>query len=112
MSYTITNGKSESVNAGNYHNAVFVGIEKFTSGKGDELLRWKFDIDGRQASAVTGASNPTTKNRFGKFLCGLANKPLVEGTTVEPNDFIGKKYFAVVIANERGSQVEMFTLLA
>ena len=110
--FIIRKSKVESVAAGNYTDAIFRGIEEFKSAKGDDLFRWKFEVGGVQASAVTGNSDPTIKNRLGKFLCALAAKPLAEGTSVEPSEYIGKKYFVVIVQKENGSQVEMFSLLA
>lgn len=110
--WTIGSGKGDSVAPGNYKDAIFKGVEEFESSKGDKLFRWKFEINGVQVNSISGTTAPTTKNKLGKFLCAISNQPPVEGTEIgDPNGFIGKKYFVVVTATEKGSQVEMFTHL-
>jgi hypothetical protein len=110
MFFTITNSQSDSIPAGLHNDAKFEGVEKFTSKGEDTLLRWKWTLpDGRKASAVTGCEKATVKNRLGKFLCMLANKPLSE-ITVNTEEHIGKMYSLFVETNEKGSQVQNFSL--
>lgn len=108
--FKIGPGKTESVPAGTYSDAVFRGIEEFESNKGEKLLRWKFEINGVQVNSISGQTDPTVTNKFGKYLCGISGQPLAVGTEIgDPNDYIGRRYFVVVVANEKGSQVDMFT---
>lgn len=115
MSYIIQSAGSsngEALPAGNY-NAIFRGVEKFVSKDGDNLLRWKFDSDGKTISDVTGSDSPRVSNRLGKFLCNMANKSLVAGTEVEdPSVYVGRKYFLIVSATAKGNRIEAFSLMA
>lgn len=106
MSYTIQASKNESVPAGHYQNAIFQGVEKFASKEGKELLRWKFKVGEQQVNSITGTDTPTTKNQLGKNLCGISNQPLKEGTEIkDPNDFIGRQYFILVVEKGNGTVV-------
>ena len=110
--FTIQPSGGEQVPAGTYPNSIFQGIEEFESEKG-KLLRWKFKTpDGKIATGITGSEKPTEKNRLGKFLCALGGQPLKAGTQVNPDQYLGKSYFVMVSANDKGPSVEMFALLA
>ena len=109
--YTIQQSGGERVPAGTYLDSLFIGIEEFESEKGT-LLRWKFELPNKLvATGITGADKPTEKNRLRKFLCGLAKAPLKAGTTVDPDEYIGKKYLVIVSENDKGTSIEMFTAL-
>jgi len=102
------------VDPGNYV-ATFAGVEsqaadptrKFGAG-----LRWKFCIEsgpqaGQVASRITGLT-PTTKNGAGKILRGLLNRDLQQGESIDPDQFIGKRYTIIVQAGPQGgSRVEV-----
>lgn len=104
---------SGGVPAGTYL-ATFVGTEPTQAdaqrGYGPGL-RWKFRVDagpqvGQTASRVTGTT-PSTKNGCGKMLFGVAGRQLREGESVDPAEFINRKYTIVVATGPQGgSRVE------
>ncbi len=96
MNFEIKATNANSVPDGIHSDTVFGGVEQFTSKEGKDLLRWKWSLpDGRTASAVSNPNGATPKNKLGKFLCLIANRPVSEGN-VNPDDFVGKKYLIVV----------------
>lgn len=94
--FTIEAGGPQAVPAGNY-TATFQGLEKIETQKG-EAARWPFKTDdGLTISSLSDASRPTTKNKLGRFLAGLAAKPLAAGTTVDPSEYVGRRYMVIVV---------------
>jgi len=61
---------------------------------------------------ITGKEMPpTTKHKLGRWLCGLAGKP-PQHMTIEPTDYIGKRY-TLVYATEKGkTSLNTFTPVA
>jgi hypothetical protein len=56
---------------------------------------------------------PSTKNKMGRWLSALANKPITAGTTINPDDYIGKTYLVIVEPNDNGgTRINTFTNLA
>ena len=90
-------GGFESVPAGVYTPCVFKALEECETSKG-KAYRWKFDVpDGKAISELSDREHPPTdRNKTGRFLAALAGKPLAVGTSVEPNDYVGRKYLIVV----------------
>lgn len=88
----------------NLYQGEFVELEETTTSNGD-AYRWKFKIlDGEHAGAIFSEltdRKATTKNKLGRFLCALANRPLEKGS-VDPKEYIGRKYTLVVDAKEGG----------
>ncbi len=88
----------------------FVGIKPVET-KNGLVYRWEFKTtsDGRSISGLAGEPGKvaTLKNKFGRWLCAIAGRPLTEGA-VDPDNYIGKKYQAMV--GETGD-VQMFTAM-
>lgn len=100
----------DQVEAGT-HVATFKGTTTIKA-TGYNLLLWKFDVDGKQVNGITGTATPTINNKLGKFLSGVSNLPLKEGTEFNDiNQYIGNKYLIVVERKENKSHVMAFTRL-
>lgn len=101
------------VPAGTY-SATFAGVEPQPAdaargyGAG---IRWKFSIEsgpqvGQSASRITGTT-PSPKNGCGKILSGLLGRALAQGESIDPDQFIGKRYMIVVASGPQGgSRIE------
>jgi hypothetical protein len=111
---TIKKTSFEDVPAG-AHKAVFRGITPTETCKG-EAYRWVFevvdgDLKGKTASDLSDRK-VTTMNKTGRWLCALSGKPLADGTEVNPEDYVGKKYLVIVEAKENGrNKIATFTPL-
>lgn len=111
MLFTINSSAIDPIAPGTYQ-ATFVSMKPFET-KNGAAYRWEFTTtDGKTVSALSDAeAQPTVKNKTGKWLCALANKPLVAGTQVDPDLFIGKKYFLIVEAGEQGGKLNTFSMI-
>ena len=87
----------ENAPAGVYQPCIFKGLDECETAKG-KAYRWRFDLpDGKPITELSDREHPpTVRNKTGRFLAALAGKPPVAGTSVEPNDFVGRKYLIVV----------------
>jgi hypothetical protein len=110
---------SGGVPVGNY-TGTFSGTEPQPENRAKGYgpgLRWKFVIEGgpqagQTASRVTGLA-PSPKNACGKMLAGLIGRPLKEGETIDPDQYIGRRYMIIVAAGQDGgTRVEVVTPIA
>jgi hypothetical protein len=112
MLLTIKKTSFEDVPAG-AHQAVFKGITPTETCKG-EAFRWNFEVvegnfKGKMASDLSDRKT-TTMNKTGRWLCALSGKPLADGTVVNPDDYVGRKYLVIVEAKENGrNKIATFT---
>jgi hypothetical protein len=97
---------------GNYPSK-FEGVSEIETQKG-KALRWLFKADdGKSISALSDAeSAPTPNNKTGRWLTALTGKPLTPGMSVDPSEFIGKRYFVIVASVNGKSRVETFAAMA
>lgn len=112
MLFTITDSY-ESVPAGTYQ-ATFNGL-KATETQNGKAYRWAFRTDdGKEISGLSDAeSPPTTRNKTGRWLCALATKPLQAGVQVDPDQYVGKRYFVIVTAHaDNKTKLETFSALS
>lgn len=97
----------EKILAG-YYPAIFTEIKEKETING-LCFRWEFKIiaDGKVVSGLAGepGKGATIKSKYGRWLCGIAGKPLAEGS-VDPVAYIGKPY--MVIVDDKGN-VSQFT---
>lgn len=103
----------KSVPAGNYQ-ATFTGMKPVETAHG-KAFRWTFKTDdGKEISAISdGVAPPTVGNRTGKWLCALATKPLQAGVQIDPDHYIGKRYFVIVsAAPENRTKLDTFSALS
>ena len=95
---TVAAGGYEVVPVGNYQ-ATFLGLEE-TETKNGPCWRWCFQIDGDEHDGkhITELSdtNPTCKNKAGRFLVALGKKKLEAGVSVNPGDYVGERYLLIV----------------
>jgi hypothetical protein len=99
---------SGGVPSGNY-TGTFADVEAQPENKEKGYpagLRWKWTINagpcaGQIVSRVTGNS-PSPNNACGKVLSGLIGRPLQEGESIDPDQFVGKPYMLVVAAGQGG----------
>jgi hypothetical protein len=97
------------------HKAVFKALMPCETSKG-EAFRWVFEVvegdhKGKIASDLSDRK-VTTLNKCGRWLCALSGKPLADGTSVNPDDYVGKKYLVIVEAKENGrNKIATFTPL-
>lgn len=106
MLHTIKTGAFESLPQGIYPVS-FVGYKEKDTENGISYL-WEFKTDdGKAVNGFAGkpTQTPSLKNKFGKWLCSIAGRPLSEGQ-VDPDQYIGKRYQAVINAD---GKLEMFT---
>ncbi len=104
---TFTMG-SGGVPAGHY-NVEFLGCEPFESGNqeyGPGFL-FKFKVlggthDGEETSRITGAKC-SPKSALGKLLSAMSGGKLATGAVVNPSDYIGKRFMAIVEETDSGS---------
>jgi len=114
MLLTIKKTSFEEVPCG-AHRVVFKGLTPLETSKG-EAYRWTFevvdgDLKGKTASDLSDRK-VTTLNKTGRWLCALSGKPLADGTQINPDDYVGKKYLVVVEAKEGGrNKIATFTPL-
>ncbi len=99
---TISGGDYEAVPAGVYQPCSFKALEECETNKG-KAYRWKFTVEQegpQKGAAISELSdrehNPSVRNKTGRFLAALLGKPAAIGMTVEPGDYVGKKYLVVV----------------
>jgi hypothetical protein len=108
MQLTMESGSGSGVPAGGY-TGEFTGAEPTPPNqeKGYPAgLKWSWKITsgehaGRVATRITGAK-PSPKNGCGKILNALMGKTLVEGETVNLDDYVGRRYTMIVSAGEGG----------
>lgn len=106
MLHSIKTSAYEALPTGIYR-VVFNGMKSIES-KNGPVYRWEFKTDdGKSISGLSGepGKTATLKNKFGRWLCAIAGRPLTEGE-VDPDQFVGKKYQSVVGAE---GNLEMFT---
>lgn len=89
----------------------FQGVElcetKSTTGK---AYKWSFANDKQSVCGFCDNDKPpTTKNKFGRWLSALANKPIMAGSTINPDDYIGKLYGVVVEPNNDNTGTKLTT---
>ena len=60
------------------------------------------DHDGEETSRITGAKL-TPKSALAQILKGLRGNKIERGETVDPSDFTGQRYVAIVKETETGS---------
>lgn len=92
------------VNSGSYdklppgaYPGVFKGIEKKET-KNGECFLWTFTLDnGKRVTRFTGEPGQiaTIGNRYGKWLCALAGKPIGE-CDIDPDFYVGRRYTCIV----------------
>lgn len=97
------------------HKASFTGITPTETVKG-EAFRWAFEATegSHKGKVISDLSDRkvTTLNKTGRWLSALSGKPLADGTTVNPHDYIGKQYLVIVESKEGGrSKIATFTPL-
>jgi len=107
MLLTITESY-ESVPPGNYP-ATFLGMTQIDTQKG-KAYRWAFRTEsGKDISGLSDAERPpTTRNKSGKWLCALATKPIQAGASIDPEQYVNKRYLVIVNGD---SKLETFTAL-
>lgn len=99
--YTVTDSKEYKDPEPGVYYGFLKKIEKGTSKEDSEFLKWYFESEeGEWYTAITDSEDPTTKNKFGRFLCGLKGSPLAGD--VNPDDYIGKRYALVYTLNRNG----------
>lgn len=98
--------------AGSY-KAKFESVSPFDTKNGAALL-WKFKAeDGRLISGLSDAVNPPSpKNKTGRWLAALCNKPSIAGLQVNPDDYVGKSYLVIMVAKESGTRLDTFVQVA
>jgi len=99
---TISGGDFEAVPAGVYQPCIFKALEECETKQG-KAYRWKFAVEQegpQKGAAISELSdrerNPTVRNKTGRFLAALLGKPPAAGMTVEPGDFVWRRYLVVV----------------
>jgi len=116
-SITIFDSKNYNVPCGTY-TAKFTDLEKIPTSRG-QAWKWKFEIDEGElaktkVSELSDAdSRATTANKTGRFLMALTSKSLKDGDTINPAEYIGRRYLLVV--SPKGSdktQIATFSSLA
>ena len=60
------------------------------------------DHDGVEVGRITGA-RLTPKSALAGILTGLRGSKIERGETVDPQDFVGRRYFAIVKETDSGS---------
>jgi len=88
---------------------VFQGLTIKETKNGNAYL-WSFKLaDGKILTRFTGEpGKPATMgNRYGKWLCALAGKPISE-CAVDPDTYVGRQYMCIVVAE---GVLETFTLM-
>ena len=114
MLLTIRKTSFEEVPVAAY-KSVFRGLTPTETSKG-EAFRWVFEVfegehKGKTISDLSDRK-AATLNKTGRWLCALSGKSLVDGTEVNPDDYVGKKYLVIVEAKENGhNKVATFTPL-
>jgi hypothetical protein len=99
------------------YRAEFVAVEQTETSKG-KAWRWKFKVTDPKASdkIVTELSDaespPTPRNKTGRFLQALVGKPLAEGVSVNPDDYVGKPYMLVIENKPDGNGTKVTTFSA
>ena len=92
----------------------FTGLEEVASEMYGDGWRWDFTIlageySDRVVSRFTGNS-PSPKNAAGKFLAALAGQTPRDGMEIDPDDYIGHRYNAMLAATASGgTRVEVIT---
>ena len=107
MKFTMTSASGVPVGA---YVAEFSTVEDHESTVGPGL-KWSFRIvAGPHVDAITSCitdCKPTTKNKLGRLLNGLAGKTLGDGESINIDTYIGRRYTIIVSAPEgKGSRVE------
>ena len=99
------------------HKGTFLGIEEGETEHGEKLF-WDFQVDGYEHSlrGFVDLKDPTprTSNKFGRWIAALANKPLEEGTTINPKEYEGRRYLLVIVPQEKDhkkTRLETFSLI-
>lgn len=87
---TIEKSGYENPSPGAYP-ATFQGLETIETQKG-KCYRWVWALD--SGKTVSGLSDlkVTDQNKTGRWLAGLAGKPVVAGLSVDPAAYVGKRY--------------------
>jgi hypothetical protein len=113
---TITSTTYESVPPGTYRTQ-FTAFTPTTTSKG-KAYRWTFTViegehKGKTISDLSdGEHPPTVKNKTGRWLVALSGKPLASGTSVDPDEYVGKTYFVICEPKENGgSKISTFSAL-
>jgi hypothetical protein len=117
---TITSSEYEGIPPGAY-KATFGGLEEIETSNG-KAWRWRFSVSETVSGDKTHADKsvselsdrekpPSTRNKTGRFLAGLAAKPLEAGVQVNPDEYVGRTYLLAVEPKEGGSKIASFTLL-
>lgn len=109
---TIQTSAAETVPVGTYPVS-FSKFSELETSKG-RAYRWEFKADdGRLISGLSDANGPpTTQNKTGRWLAALSGKPLTSGVAVNPDEYIGRRYFAIVAPNGNGgTKLETFSAL-
>jgi len=75
------------------YQAVFTGVHPFQAGP---ALRWAFMIAagprvGTVVSRITSAP-PTPDSPAGRLLSGFLGRPVREGESIDPDQFVGRRY--------------------
>lgn len=103
--FNVSEGGFQEVKAGVYY-AIFSRIE---SGEkdGKKFFRWVFTADdGKEFVGFSDTENPTTNNKFGRWLCGLTGNPVAG--TVNTDQHEGKRYALIYQKNQNG-KVALYT---
>jgi hypothetical protein len=103
-----TSGNSLPVGA---HQATFLGLSQENNKEGKPMFVWNFEADGKAVKGFTDAGQPTDGNKLGRWLCGLAGKPLKAGDSYDPDTYIGKRYMLIVTPAKsgNGTRIDTFT---
>lgn len=97
-----------SLNAGSEietgeYQACFQRIEGPIDGEHGPYYRFVFEGDGVQyIGFVDVPKRPTAQNRLGRFLMGLAGKPLEEAAEIRPSEYVGQRYLLSYGPNKNG----------
>ena len=82
---------------GIYQPCIFESFTETTTEHG-AAYRWAWKApNGKTLSDISDRKKPaSTKNKTGRYLAAISGQPLAAGVSINPEDYIGKKYLIVV----------------
>ncbi|MHC2067591.1 hypothetical protein ACYFX5_08970 [Bremerella sp. T1] len=106
--FVIGDGSNQPEIKPGQHVAKFKGLEPITEGQFGPYRPWVFE--GEDGTIYKGFCNvpksgPKTNNQLGRWLCGLAGKPLAAGQEIEPDAHIGQRY--MLFYGEKDGKVKL-----
>ncbi len=89
----------------------FVGMELTNHAEYGEGSRWTFIVTegpfkGREVYRTTKCE-PTPKNSCGRLLASLAGKKPSDGLEIDPEDFVGQTYNAIITESQGGDSTRV-----